>query len=246
MRFDVVTLFPDLVSGVRDHGIVARAVREGLVSIRTWNPRDYALGNHRSVDDRPYGGGPGMVMLVEPLRRCLAAVREAAPATPVIYMSPQGRPVTQESLVAAAGSPGMVLLAGRYEGIDERLLETEVDEEWSIGDYVLSGGEIPAMVVIDGITRLLPGALGADESADLDSFMNGLLDYPQYTRPADVDGMKVPEVLLSGDHEAIRRWRRRQALRRTRLRRPDLLEGRRLSAEEMEMLASMEPEDGKS
>lgn len=243
MRIDVVTLFPELVEGVGAFGITARALRKGLLGLHAWNPRDYTDDRHRTVDDRPYGGGPGMVMMVEPLRRCIRAVRaQAGPEALTIYLSPQGRRLEQRMLVDLAGQRGVILVAGRYEGVDERLVAAEVDEEWSIGDYVLSGGELPAMVVIDGLTRLLPGALGGEGSAEQESFMDGLLDYPHYTRPADSAGQKVPEVLLSGDHAAIRRWRLREALFRTRARRPDLLERRELTEEEAELLHASGPQ----
>jgi tRNA (guanine37-N1)-methyltransferase len=225
MRIDVVTLFPDLVSQVGEYGITGRAVDRGLVQLALWNPRDYSVDKHQRVDDRPYGGGPGMVMQVQPLRDAIQAARQAdtRPVT-TVYLSPQGRTLDQAMANKLAQMPRLLLLAGRYEGIDERLVETEVDEELSIGDYVLSGGELAAMVVIDAVARLLPGALGDEDSAEQDSFMDGLLDYPHYTRPENLDGRKVPEVLLSGDHEAIHRWRRKQALGRTWQRRPDLLQ----------------------
>lgn len=224
MRIDVVTLFPDMIRAQAGYGIQGRALARGLVELVTWNPRDYTLDRHGSVDDKPYGGGPGMVMQVQPLRAAIEAARSAGPLAPVIYLSPQGGRFTQDTARRLAGQERMILLSGRYEGIDERLIETEVDEELSIGDYVLSGGELPALVVMDAVTRLLPGALGDADSALEDSFMDGLLDYPHYTRPEQIGGLRVPDVLLSGNHAAIQRWRRKQALGRTRLRRPDLLE----------------------
>lgn len=237
MRIDVVTLFPEMLDAVIDAGITSRAVDNKLLTIQAWNPRDYTTDNHRTVDDRPYGGGPGMVMKVEPLR---AAIREARAQAPdgvrVIHLSPQGRTLDQAGLRELADLPGLVLVASRYEGVDERLIAAEIDEEWSIGDYVLSGGELAAMVLIDGVTRLLPGALGHEQSADQDSFTDGLLDYPHYTRPEDVDGETVPAVLASGDHQAIHRWRQKQALGRTWLRRPDLLEGLELDMEQQLLL----------
>lgn len=237
MRFEVVTLFPGLVTAVAEHGIPRRAVEAGLIGLRCWNPRDYTEDRHRTVDDRPYGGGPGMVMKVDPLRRAIHAAREAAgPGAKVIYLSPQGRRLDQSAVTDFAGRDALVLIAGRYEGIDERVIELEVDEEWSIGDYVLSGGELGAMVVIDAVTRLLPGALGDEDSAQQDSFMDGLLDCPHYTRPEAVEGKTVPEVLLSGHHGDIERWRRQQSLGRTWLRRPDLLEGRELSDGDRQLL----------
>jgi tRNA (guanine37-N1)-methyltransferase len=237
MRIDVVTLFPDLVSQVGEYGITGRAADRGLIQLALWNPRDYSVDKHQRVDDRPYGGGPGMVMQVQPLRDAIQAARQAdtRPVT-TVYLSPQGRALDQAMANKLAQLPRLLLLAGRYEGIDERLVETEVDEELSIGDYVLSGGELAAMVVIDAVTRLLPGALGDEDSAEQDSFMDGLLDYPHYTRPEELDGRKVPEVLLSGDHEAIHRWRRKQALGRTWQRRPDLLQELTLDEEDQVLL----------
>jgi tRNA (guanine37-N1)-methyltransferase len=236
VRFDVVTLFPDLFDIVTGFGVTGRAVQRGVVALGLWNPRDYTSDRHRTVDDRPYGGGPGMVMMVQPLRDAIRAAREAAPDSRVIYLSPQGRRLDQPAVVEMAKRSGMILVAGRYEGIDQRLIDTEIDEEWSIGDYVLSGGELAAMVVIDAVTRLLPGVLGDEQSAAQDSFTAGLLDHPHYTRPEALDGASVPEVLLSGDHAAIARWRLKQALGRTWLLRPDLLERLNLSAEQQILL----------
>jgi len=225
MRIDVVSLFPEFVAQCAGFGVVGRARERGLLEIRGWNPRDYAEGNYRRVDDRPFGGGPGMVMLIDPLRACLAAVRAADPAPArVVYLSPQGAPLTQAKARELASQERLVLLCGRYEGIDERLLAAEVDEELSIGDYVLSGGELPAAVVIDAVARLQDGALNDAESAAQDSFEDGLLDCPHYTRPVEHALGAVPEVLLSGNHAAIARWRRQQALGRTWLRRPDLVD----------------------
>ncbi|MCA1803964.1 MAG: tRNA (guanosine(37)-N1)-methyltransferase TrmD [Xanthomonadaceae bacterium] len=237
MRIDVVTLFPELVQTLTEHGIPRRAAERGLLRLATWNPRDYTRDRHRSVDDRPYGGGPGMVMRVEPLQAAIQAARQADVAAPVIYLSPQGRRLDQAGVRELARRPRLILVAGRYEGIDERLIEAEVDEEWSIGDYVLSGGELAAMVLADAVTRLLPGALGDADSAGQDSFMEGLLDYPHYTRPEEVAGRRVPEVLLGGNHAEIERWRRQQALGRTRERRPDLLELLELDEEQQALLA---------
>ena len=226
MRIDVVTLFPEFVEAVTNYGIPSRAVAAGLLELATWNPREFTRDRHRTVDDRPYGGGPGMVMKVEPLRNAIRAARErAAKGTSVVYLSPQGRRLDQDAVREFAGRVGMILVCGRYEGIDERLVHAEVDEEWSVGDYVLSGGELPAMTLIDAVARLLPGALGDADSAEQDSFVGGLLDYPHYTRPESVDGMPVPDVLLGGNHREIDWWRRKQALGRTWLRRPDLLDG---------------------
>ena len=236
MRFDVISLFPDMIRGAVDHGVCGRALRSGLYALEVWNPRDYTEDRHRTVDDRPFGGGPGMVMRVEPLRRAIAQARQANPNACVVYLSPQGRRFDQAMADQAARAPGLILLAGRYEGIDERIVELDVDDEWSIGDYVLSGGEMAALVIIDAIARLLPGALGHDQSAQQDSFEAGLLDCPHYTRPEDYHGLKVPQVLLSGNHEAIRRWRLKQALGRTWSRRPDLLERLELDAEQQALL----------
>jgi tRNA (guanine37-N1)-methyltransferase len=238
MRIDVVTLFPQMFQLLSDYGITGRAVKRGILDMASWNPRDYASDRHQTVDDRPYGGGPGMVMMVQPLRDAIREARAMAEGkTRVIYLSPQGRKLDQHGLAELAKQPNLVLVCGRYEGVDERIIAAEVDEEWSIGDYVLSGGELAAMVMIDGITRLLPDALGHEESAEQDSFVQGLLDHPQFTRPEEIDGIAVPEVLLSGDHQAIARWRYKQALGRTWLRRPDLLEGLDLNLEQQALLA---------
>ena len=237
MRIDVVTLFPEFVDAVTNYGIPSRAAAAGLLELATWNPRDYTRDRHRTVDDRPYGGGPGMVMKVEPLREAIHAARgQAGNGASVVYLSPQGRRLDQDAVREFAGRAGMILVCGRYEGIDERLIQAEVDEEWSVGDYVLSGGELPAMTLIDAVARLLPGALGDADSAEQDSFVDGLLDYPHYTRPESVDGMPVPDVLLGGNHREIDRWRRKQALGRTWLRRPDLLDGIELDAGSRKLL----------
>ena len=238
MRIDVMTLFPDFIAQAAAVGVVGRAQERGLLSLHGWNPRDYASGGYRRVDDRPFGGGPGMVMMIEPLQACLSAIRaaDAAPA-PLIYLSPQGTPLTQKKARELAALPRMILLCGRYEGVDERFLEAEVDEEISIGDYVLSGGELAAAVVVDAVARLQDGALNDAESAAQDSFeADGLLDCPHYTRPVEHALGAVPEVLLSGNHAEIARWRRRQSLLRTRARRPDLLAGAALTAEERRWL----------
>ncbi|WP_456416635.1 tRNA (guanosine(37)-N1)-methyltransferase TrmD [Thiolapillus sp.] len=235
MRFDVVSLFPAMFEAAKQ-GVTGKALQGKQASLHLWNPRDYTEDHHRTVDDRPYGGGPGMVMKVDPLKAALRQAKQAAPHSRVIYLTPQGRRFDQKAAREMARRSGMILLAGRYEGIDERLVDCCVDEEWSIGDYVLSGGELAAMVIMDAVIRLLPGVLGHAESAQQDSYMNGLLDFPQYTRPDDLDGRDVPEVLLSGDHAAIERWRLQQALGRTWLRRPDLLEQRELSDEEQRLL----------
>lgn len=244
MRIGVITLFPEMIDALRLGGITARALERGLVDLVCWNPRDYTTDRHRTVDDRPYGGGPGMVMKVEPLRQAISAARAAAPAgSPVIYLTPQGRQLDQAGVQELAGLPGVILLAGRYEGIDERIVENDVDAEWSIGDYVLSGGELAAMVLIDAITRLQPGALGDADSAMQDSYMDGLLDYPHYTRPEQIAGQHVPEVLLSGDHAAISGWRKMQALGRTELRRPDLLKRLQLTEEQRALLERFRQEN---
>ena len=233
----VVTLFPQMMAGLSEFGVVGRAIRNGLLDMEMFDPRDYTQDKHRRVDDRPYGGGPGMVMQVQPLRDAILAAKQAAGgAAKVIYLSPQGRRFTQADVGTLVDSQPLIMVAGRYEGIDERFIETFVDEEWSIGDYVLSGGELPAMVIIDAMTRTLPGALGDDESAEQDSFVNGLLDYPHYTRPESIDDRNVPEVLLSGDHAAIDTWRMQQALGRTWLRRPELLENLSLDDEQQRLL----------
>ena len=223
MRIDVITLFPEFIEGCARIGVVGRAQERGLLQVETWNPRDFATDNHRTVDSRPFGGGPGMLMAIEPLRTALSKVRDAAGPAKVVYTSPQGVRLTQEKVATYAREDRLILLCGRYEGIDERLLGNMVDEEISIGDYVLSGGELAAAVVIDAVGRLQEGALNDALSAEQDSFTDGLLDCPHYTRPVDDAFGAVPGVLMSGDHAAIRRWRRKQALGRTWLRRPDLL-----------------------
>lgn len=237
MRIDVVTIFPDLVRTAAGFGVTGRAVEQGRVSLATHDPRDHTQDARRTVDDRPYGGGPGMVMKPEPLAAAIRAARAAGPAgRPVVYLSPQGRVFDQAEAQRLAALPGLVLVAGRYEGVDERLIQSEVDLELSIGDYVLSGGELAALVVLDAVTRLLPGVLGDADSAAEDSFSDGLLDHPHYTRPEEFEGRRVPEVLCEGDHAAVRRWRLKQALGRTWLRRPDVLAARPLSAEERALL----------
>ncbi|WP_062353573.1 tRNA (guanosine(37)-N1)-methyltransferase TrmD [Pseudoxanthomonas mexicana] len=240
MRIDVMTLFPEFIAQAAAVGVVGRAQERGLLSLHGWNPRDYASGGYRRVDDRPFGGGPGMVMMIEPLQACLSAVRAAdtVPA-PVIYLSPQGAPLTQKKARELAALPRMILLCGRYEGVDERFLEAEVNEEISIGDYVLSGGELAAAVVIDAVGRLQDGALNDADSAVQDSFEgDGLLDCPHFTHPAGHALGEVPAVLRSGDHAAIARWRRQQALGRTWLRRPDLLDEAGLSKADKALLAA--------
>ena len=241
IRFDVVTLFPEMFAAITGSGITSRALDAGLYSVTTWNPRDFTTDNYRTVDDRPFGGGPGMVMLAEPLAKALEAAR-AAGAGRVIYLSPQGRKLDHRRVVELAREAALTLLCGRYEGVDERLLRSKVDEELSLGDYVLSGGELAAMALIDACVRQLPGALGDEQSAVEESFAAGLLDCPHYTRPEVYAGEKVPEVLLSGHHENIRRWRLKQALGRTWLRRPELLQARGMSKEEQALLAEFQTE----
>ncbi len=237
MRIDVVTLFPPMFDALSAYGVTGRAIERGIVELGLWNPRDYTHDKHRTVDDRPYGGGPGMLMKVQPLREAIHNARATSEArTHVVYLSPQGRPLDHDGVRELSGYEHLVLIAGRYEGVDERLIESEVDEEWSIGDYVLSGGELAAMVVIDAVTRQLPGVLGHEDSAQQDSFSQGVLDYPHYTRPEVFEGMPVPEVLLSGDHAAIERWREKQALGRTWLRRPELLAGLELDERQQQLL----------
>tara|TARA_R110001599_G_scaffold52723_1_gene147542 strand:- start:333 stop:1160 length:828 start_codon:yes stop_codon:yes gene_type:complete len=241
MWIGVVSLFPEMFDALTQQGVVGRAVEKQRIALEFWNPRDYATDRHRSVDDRPYGGGPGMLMKVDTLRAAIFAARERAQKATgqvptVIYLSPQGRKLDQQGVQALASSGPLVVVAGRYEGIDERVVESDIDEEWSIGDYVLSGGELPAMVLIDAAARLIPGVLGHQDSAIEDSFNDGLLDCPHYTRPEVIDGRQVPDVLLSGNHAAIKRWRLKQSLGRTWQRRPDLLEGRTLDAEQRKLL----------
>lgn len=247
MQFDVITLFPPMFDAIAKHGITSRALEQKRYELQLWNPRDFTENNYRTVDDRPYGGGPGMVMLVEPLERAIVAAkqrqREAGVAKPrVIYLSPQGRLLDHKIVMELAAEPGLILLAGRYEGIDERLLERQVDDEISIGDYVLSGGELAAMVLMDSIVRHIPGVLGDADSAAQDSFFDGLLDCPHYTRPEEYQGERVPPVLMSGNHADIKRWRLKQALGRTWLRRPELLAQRKLSKEELFLLEEFKRE----
>jgi tRNA (guanine37-N1)-methyltransferase len=243
IRFAVVTLFPEMFGAITASGITSRALQAGLWSLKTWNPRDFTSDNYRTVDDRPYGGGPGMVMLADPIERTLDAVKSGEGGR-VIYLSPQGRRLDHRKVMELSRESSITLLCGRYEGVDERLLERRAQEELSIGDFVLSGGELAAMALIDAVVRQLPGALGDDASAIEESFADGLLDCPQYTRPETYRDAKVPEVLLSGHHENIRRWRLKQALGRTWLRRPELVEARRLSDEEKKLLDEFQREHG--
>jgi tRNA (guanine37-N1)-methyltransferase len=269
MRIDVITLFPEIFAALQ-HSIPGRAQQQSLLELALWNPRDFAHDKHRTVDDRPYGGGPGMLMQVQPLKEAIAAAKNAhrtitgcdsegrrdqdaekrrvqgctfpksatCDHTPVIYLSPQGQRFTQETAQTWAKQERLILVAGRYEGIDQRLLETVIDEEWSIGDFVLSGGECAALCMIDAVTRLLPGTLGDDQSAIQDSFSQDLLDCPHYTRPENIDDLPVPEVLLSGDHSAIARWRLLQSLKITYQKRPDLLKKHLFTPEEAVLLAA--------
>ena len=249
MKIALITLFPEMFSSLTEYGISGRAVKNGLLESQSFNPRDFTEDRHQTVDARPYGGGPGMVMMVEPLRRAIVAAKQwAGENTKVVYLSPQGQVLNQGAVNEFATQQSLILIAGRYEGIDERLIALEVDEEWSIGDYVLSGGELPAMVLMDALIRQLPGALGHKDSADQDSFAEGLLDCPHFTRPEDYQGQAVPEVLLSGNHEKIRRWRLQQALVRTQQRRPDLLDRLELNPEQQALLKEMSAalaDDGK-
>ena len=246
MRFDVITIFPGLIHGYLQEGVVGRALTRGLIEVQTWNPRDFSDSAYRRVDDRPFGGGPGMLMMAPPLLAAIAAARQANPGAPVIYLSPQGQRLQQQAVQDFAALPGLILLAGRYEGIDERVLAA-VDAEWSIGDYVLAGGELPTLVLMEAVARQLPGLLGHADSAAEDSFAaSGLLDCPHYTRPEVVAGEGVPEVLLSGDHARIRRWRLQQSLGRTAERRPDLLEQRGLRADEQILLEEYRRQRGEA
>jgi tRNA (guanine37-N1)-methyltransferase len=236
MRFDILTLFPDMFSSPLKESILGRAVEKGLIQIRTINIRDFTLDKHQVVDDTPYGGGQGMVMKVEPIARAIESIKSQDPSAPVVYLTPQGKPFNQDLARRFSIQPHLILLCGRYEGVDERARELFIDEEISIGDYVLTGGELAAMVLVDAVSRFIPGVLGSDRSAEDDSFFNSLLEYPQYTRPSDFGGRGVPEVLLSGNHSAISIWRKKEALRRTSLRRPDLLAKANLSDEDKKLL----------
>ena len=247
MKVALVTLFPEMFAALTEYGISGRAIKNGLLDVAVFNPRSYTSDRHQTVDHRPYGGGPGMVMLIEPLREAIAEARawiakEASEPATVVYLSPQGKVLNQQGVKSLVAYQNLILVTGRYEGVDERLIQLEVDEEWSIGDYVLSGGELPAMVMLDAMIRQLPGALGHEDSADQDSFAEGLLDCPHYTRPEQYEdleqhnNLRVPEVLLSGNHEKIRQWRLELSLQRTWQRRPDLLKGLKLSEEQQKIL----------
>lgn len=237
VKIAVISIFPEMFNAISGFGITSRAIKQGLIELKAWSPREFAQDKHSTVDERPFGGGPGMVMMVQPLRDAITAAKEwAGESARVIYLSPQGQTLTQRGVETLHSYGNLILVAGRYEGIDERLMQTVIDEEWSIGDYVLSGGELPAMVLIDAVTRLIPSALGHAQSAEQDSFSDGLLDCPHYTRPEEFEGMRVPDVLLSGHHKQIQRWRLKQSLGRTWLKRPDLLAAIDLSEEQQKLL----------
>jgi tRNA (guanine37-N1)-methyltransferase len=243
MWIGIISLFPEMFRAITDYGVTGRAVKNGLLNVQCWSPRDFTHDKHRTVDDRPYGGGPGMLMMVQPLRDAIHVAKAAAgEGVKVIYLSPQGRKLDQAGVCELATADKLLLVCGRYEGIDERLIKAEIDEEWSIGDYVLSGGELPAMTLIDSVSRFIPGVLGRQASAEEDSFAEGLLDCPHYTRPEVLDDMEVPPVLLSGNHEHIRRWRLQQSLGRTWLRRPELLENLALTDEQKVLLKAFQQE----
>ena len=247
MWIGIISLFPEMFKAITEFGVTGRAVKQNLLQMQCWNPRDFTHDKHKTVDDRPYGGGPGMLMMVQPLADAIAAAKSAAQQVAgdevkVIYLSPQGRKLDQQGVEELAKNQKLILLCGRYEGIDERLIETQVDEEWSIGDYVLTGGELPAMTLIDAVARFIPGVLGKQASAQEDSFADGLLDCPHYTRPEVLNGLTVPPVLMSGHHEQIRQWRLKQSLLRTWLRRPELLESLALTDEQKKLLKQAQAE----
>ena len=245
MWFGIIALFPEIL-GSLEYGVTGRGLKNGLVTVETWSPRDFTLDKHRTVDDKPYGGGPGMVMMAQPLADALQAARKAAPQRPtVIYLSPQGKHFDQKAAEGFLAKKSVILIAGRYEGIDERVLESEIDEEWSIGDYILSGGELAALVVIDAVSRLVPGVVKEEDSVTQDSLSSGLLKYPQYTRPEEYKNRKVPEVLLSGNHRAIEDWRLKQSLGKTWLKRPDLLEKLELDKNQLKLLQEFKDEQEK-
>ena len=248
MKVSVISLFPEMFQAITQYGVTGRAIKSGLVEVDYVNPRDFTHDKHKTVDDRPYGGGPGMLMKVQPLKDAISSAKLLVPNAKVIYLSPQGRTLTQEGVQQLAKQAEFILVAGRYEGVDERLIQSEIDEEWSIGDFVLSGGELPAMVLMDAVFRMVPGVLGKQASADEDSFSDGLLDCPHYTRPEVLNGEPVPSVLLSGNHEEIRRWRLKQKLGRTFQRRPDLLQNLELDKEQQLLLEEFirETEDSTS
>jgi len=244
MRFDILTLFPGMISTPLQESILGKAIQKGLIEIRAINIRDFSQDKHHTVDDTPYGGGQGMVMKVDPIALAIESIKSQSPSARTVYMTPQGKPFDQQTARALSSEPHLILLCGRYEGVDERVKELFVDEEISIGDYILTGGELAAMVVIDAVARVLPGVLGSERSAEEDSFSNSLLEHPQYTRPHDFRGSRVPDVLLSGNHSAISLWRRREALKRTWMRRPDLLAKAGLSEEDRELLKEISQEIG--
>lgn len=241
--FGVVSLFPEMFQIFTQQGVTGRAVKNGVLQVECFNPRDFTHDKHRTVDDRPYGGGPGMLMMVQPLTDAIHAAKKAAGEnTKVIYLSPQGKKLDQQGVQELSKYESLILVSGRYEGIDERIIEAEVDQEWSVGDYVLSGGELPAMVLMDAVSRLVPGVLGHEQSAVQDSFNDGLFDCPHYTRPENLEGQHVPEVLLSGNHEKIRQWRLKQSLGRTWQRRPELLNDLALTEEQKNLLREFQQE----
>jgi len=248
VKVSVISLFPEMFQAITQYGVTGRAIKSGLIEVDFYNPRDFTHDKHKTVDDRPYGGGPGMLMKVQPLKDAIASAKKSVPNAKIIYLSPQGRTLTQEGVQQLAKQAEFILVAGRYEGVDERLIQSEIDEEWSIGDFVLSGGELPAMVLMDTVFRMVPGVLGKQASADEDSFADGLLDCPHYTRPEVLNGEPVPSVLLSGNHEEIRRWRLKQKLARTFQRRPDLLQYLELNKEQQLLLEEFirETEDSTS
>ncbi len=243
MFIGIISLFPEMFKAITEFGVTGRAVKQNLLQVRCYNPRDFTYDKHKTVDDRPYGGGPGMLMMVQPLRDAIRMAKtEAGEGVKVIYLSPQGRKLNQAGVKELSLNQKLILVCGRYEGIDERLIETEIDEEWSIGDYVLTGGEIPAMALIDAVARFIPGVLGKQASAEEDSFAEGLLDCPHYTRPEVLDGLTVPSVLMSGNHKEIRQWRLKKSLERTWLRRPELLESLALTDEHAKLLKQIKSE----
>ena len=243
MFIGIITLFPEMFKAITEFGVTGRAVKHNLLQVRCYNPRDFTHDKHKTVDDRPYGGGPGMLMMVQPLRDAIhSAKADAGEGVKVIYLSPQGRKLEQAGVKELSLNSKMILVCGRYEGIDERLIQSEIDEEWSVGDYVLTGGELPAMTLIDAVARFIPGVLGKQESAQEDSFADGLLDCPHYTRTEVLDGLTVPPVLMSGNHVEIRKWRLKQSLERTWLRRPELLESLALTDEQRKLLQQVQAE----
>ena len=243
MFIGIITLFPEMFKAITEFGVTGRAVKHNLLQVQCYNPRDFTHDKHKTVDDRPYGGGPGMLMMVQPLRDAIhSAKADAGEGVKMIYLSPQGRKLEQAGVKELSLNSKMILVCGRYEGIDERLSQSEIDEEWSVGDYVLTGGELPAMTLIDAVARFIPGVLGKQESAQEDSFADGLLDCPHYTRPEVLDGLTVPPVLMSGNHAEIRKWRLKQSLERTWLRRPELLESLALTDEQRKLLQQVQAE----